>query len=504
MAAQTPGGGRAALRPLQGVRGQRWREWRPAEQAAARRALSATVPARSPQRVGSSSPAGGQNFLERMPPEILRKILSYLDAATLSCVSHVNKLFYHMADDDILWYKLHLSEFGEHKHWRPAYVEDVRQKFDRMEVRRETAGYWKKLYFAKTVGYNMKKWMQELEIIHPFTGLPSKTESVLRMLQVTWELTVTDKSGLEETFKPSQARFFQSSVIVCWNTSCWPIHKLSTLQFHGMMRVTDRGYGLKRPSWRSIMGKFDVGTLSETSHVIAKDKLIELLFVQPGMLIGVWKDQCSIAFVMVSFHFHKLVEKSLLGSSICPYFESVKKPIFDDVDPLYGLHGYTLHLVLHNSMSEIMSGQFKELFCPENQIRDGQVPLVAIRRTRLSQHTPLSGSFSLSWRCEALGGTVENCCMMSVTLLDEFQSPFWCVSSPMCLVPSTEPVPYDYDGERLLMRYQDPEGQVEMELVWMEELKQSILISLTIFVAVSKVNKYFDRNYVSVCESLRC
>ena len=34
-----------------------------------------------------------------MPSEILLKILSYLDAATLLCVGCVNRRFYHLAND---------------------------------------------------------------------------------------------------------------------------------------------------------------------------------------------------------------------------------------------------------------------------------------------------------------------------------------------------------------------------------------------------------------------
>ena len=144
----------------------------------------------------------------------------------------------------------------------------------------------------------------------------------------------------------------------------------------------------------------------------------------------------SIAFVIACFHFHRLVERSLLGSSmwsalvyvqfvpvwvvsglwlgwagvismfiyiqaktwlfnrlfdryywskiwniaqyfqpVCllmqrtgtapssPYSGPVIKAPFDDIDPEYGLHGYTLHITLHNTVAEIMSGHFSQLFC---------------------------------------------------------------------------------------------------------------------------------------------
>lgn len=36
---------------------------------------------------------------------------------------------------------------------------------------------------------------------------------------------------------------------------------------------------------------------------------------------------------------------------------------FDDIDPEYGLHGYQLHIDLHNTESEFMSESFHSLFC---------------------------------------------------------------------------------------------------------------------------------------------
>lgn len=41
------------------------------------------------------------------------------------------------------------------------------------------------------------------------------------------------------------------------------------------------------------------------------------------------------------------------------------------------------------------------------EITDGLVPLTAVSRTDLSQHSPLSASVALPWRCEALEGTVQ-------------------------------------------------------------------------------------------------
>lgn len=84
---------------------------------------------------------------------------------------------------------------------------------------------------------------------------------------------------------------------------------------------------------------------------------------------------------------------------------------------------------------------------------------------------------------------------MSLTLLDEFKKPFWCVSSPVSMTLEKTPVSYDYDGEHFFMHYQDSDGQVNMELVRVKEQKQFYLISLVVCLTVCKVNRHFSRDY---------
>lgn len=95
----------------------------------------------------------------------------------------------------------------------------------------------------------------------------------------------------------------------------------------------------------------------------------------------------------------------------------------------------------------------------------------------------------------------QNCCIMSLTLLDEFKKPFWCVSSPVSMKPVKMPTSYDYDGEHFLIHYQDPDGQVKMNLVWMKEQMQFFLISLVVYVTTCKVNEHFGRDYWACCIS---
>ncbi|XP_006794690.1 F-box only protein 15 isoform X1 [Neolamprologus brichardi] len=457
-------------------------------------ASKAVVPGRAlrtSKRADKSSPASTQSFMERLPSEILIKILSYLDAFTLCCINHINKLFYQLANSNALWRKLYIADFSKNKKCRDKSL----LRMATMEVQDRPEGYYKRLYFKTVAECDMIKWTRRLGLISIHTGLPSQTEWVLRNLNVTWELTVMDKSGRESTLEQSRSQFTETSVTLCWSGGdrLPDYQQISTLQLYGVRRLAC--VSPKRLVCRSLMEKLDMQTLTKNMQVIGQDKLVQLKLLQPGIIIGVWRDQCSVAFIMFTLHFHKLVERSTQGSSVCSYVEPVVQPPFCDIDPEYGLHGYQLHIVLHNTVCELMSGSFLQLFCRRTQISDGLIQLTVISSTNLSQHTSLSGDITLPWRCEALQGTVENCCIMSLTLLDEFRKPFKCVTSPVSAELERTPVCYDYDGEHYLIHYQDSDIQVKMRLVWMNEQKQFILISLVVYVSVCYVNKYFRRDY---------
>ncbi|XP_060920723.1 F-box only protein 15 [Labrus mixtus] len=468
------------------------------EMAAAPKAIPSRLRAvRTFKKADKLSPASSRNFLERLPSEILMKILSYLDASALFILGHVSKLLYQHANENTLWKKIYIAEFGKNKKRKPKSVDGLLLRTSREEVRDGALGYWKWLHFRTMAACDMNKWVRRLGLISCHTGLPSQTEQVLRNLHVTWELTVSDKSGQEGTYEPSWSRFCKTSVTLCWSGGgCLPDYRqISTLQLHGVRRIALNCPGLKKPGWSSLMAKVDMQAHTESAQVIGQDRLVELKLLHPGIIIGVWKDQCSVAFIMFTLHFHMLVERSVQGSSVCPYVEPTFNPPFDDIDPEYGLHGYQLHIDLHNTVNEIMSRSFSQLFCRKTQICDGLIQFSAISRADLSQHTPLSGSVTLPWRCEALQGAVENCCIMNLTLLDEFKKPFWCVSSSVSMQPQKMPVSYDYNGEHFLIHYQDSDGQVKMTLVWMEEDKRMLLINLVVCVTVFKVNKYFSQDY---------
>ncbi|XP_012712800.2 F-box only protein 15 [Fundulus heteroclitus] len=460
--------------------------------ASSKAVASRPRPGRTARRAKEPSPKSTHN-LEGLPTETLVKILSHLDAAALLSISHTNKLLHHLASDNALWKKLYIAEVRNDKKQKHKIVN---VQLPAKKTGDHAAGYWKQLYFKTVAQRDMKKWKCLLGPISSHTGLPSRTERVLRNLHITWELTVTDTSGRESTLELSGCHFSETSLTLRWcGGACLPnFEQISSLQLHGVRRIALSRPGLKKPGCRSLMANLDMQSLTRTPQVIGQDQLVQLKLLQPGIIVGLWRDQGSVAFIMFTLHFYKLVERSIQGSSDCSYVEPITQPPFDDIDPEYGLHGYQLHIVLSSTVRKLMSESFSQLFCRRADICDGLIPLTAISRTDSSQHTQLSGSLTLPWQCEALEGAVENCCILSLTLLDEFRQPLRCITTPVSMELERAAVSYDYDGAHYLIQYEDPDMQVKMQLVKTKE-KRHFVISLIVYVSVGFVNKHFGRDY---------
>ncbi|XP_054893656.1 F-box only protein 15 isoform X2 [Poeciliopsis prolifica] len=446
----------------------------------------------TPSRLRAAA-TSSQKIFEKLPHEILDTILSYLDASALFSMSHTNKLFYQLASNNVLWKKLYIADICNNKKQK-ADIMNV--QFLSKKTRDHVVGYWKELYVKTVTHREVKKWKRLLGPINSHTGLPSQTEQVLRNLRVTWELTITDMSGRVTTLELSWSHFSEISLTLCWcgGDSLPNYGEIFSLQLHGVRRIAFSWPDLKKPSKRSLVANLNKQHLTKCAQVIGQDQFVLLKLLQPGIIIGLWRDGTSVAFIMFTLHFYKLVERSTRGSHDCSYVEPIIQPPFDDIDTEYGLHGYKLHIVLHNTECKLMSESFSQLFCHRAHISNGWIQLTAISRTNSSQHVQLSGKPNLHWRCEALEGTVENCCIMSLTLLDEFGNQFSCVTTPISMELEKAAVSYDYDGEHYLIQHEDSNIQVKMQLVKMTA-KKHFVVSLIVYVSVLFVNKHFSRDY---------
>ncbi|XP_061815721.1 F-box only protein 15-like isoform X4 [Nerophis lumbriciformis] len=402
--------------------------------------------------------------LERLPSEILIKILSNLDAASLLSLSYVNKIFHQLANDDVVWYKIYTAAFSV-KTWRLKSTGDATRK---AEPKEHSSGGWKKKYLWNMGGQELSTWRKELTDVSPFTGLPLQAERILR--NHIWELKVCDPLGRVVTLDLSRVSFFSTSATLCWSGNrLIQYPHISSVQLFGVRKEALKG---PRPQWCSLICKWDARTC--LARFLGRDRLVQVMLLSPGFILGVWRGSKTVAFVMISLHLHRLVERSLLGSPIWStwrtflYVRFVASPCSSYWEPVEKWLGdltvrtYALHFVLHNTVCEIMSVYFHPLIgrpgCP---VRGCLVELQATNWSNMSRHRLLPGHIKLPWKSKALEGSVEMCCVMVMTLLEEAHKPLWCVSRPVSI-------------------QMDAQGEVRMTLVRLKEQGQFFVVSLVL------------------------
>lgn len=78
-----------------------------------------------------------------------------------------------------LWYRLYVRECAKQK-LKAKLVDEMADRLTIATVQEKPKGHWKRLLFKKMVGFNHNKWISQLKVISPYTGLPKMTEHVLR------------------------------------------------------------------------------------------------------------------------------------------------------------------------------------------------------------------------------------------------------------------------------------------------------------------------------------
>ncbi|XP_043923064.1 F-box only protein 15 [Protopterus annectens] len=448
-----------------------------------------------PQQLLSKHPLS----VESLPAEILVKIFSYLDVASLLCAGCVSKRFSLIASDNVLWCKIFACRGLVKRTWKSSAVDKHAESLAQISVQDKPLGYWKKECLRTWTSSGKAGVGQMLRSINKFTGLPRRTAEALKSLGVHWIVVLKDKSGKEFVVEPTGVHFHDTSVTVSWTAAFWPnLSSLTALQIHGVTWVhLDPSSKVPKKNWprrRSLVTEYDLTNLKAVSVPIASDKLIQLSCLTPGLLMALWKEGVGITFVMACLHYYHLLERSTLGSATSQYQLPPHQPLLDDIDPDCGLHGYYLHIELHNNEESFMSGGFRNLFCKRDYIQNGYLRLTAISYKKTSEHTAFSGRVGLSWKTDGFEGKVQNCCLMDVTVLDDEEKPFWCVSTPVSLRPSANSsVCYDYTGQSLNLHYCDAEGKIHMVLEW--EADQYYLTNLVLYLSTDKVNNWFGTNY---------
>nr|XP_019570881.1 PREDICTED: F-box only protein 15 isoform X2 [Rhinolophus sinicus] len=437
--------------------------------------------------------------LDGMPPEILLKILSYLDAVTLLCAGCVNRRFYHLANDNFIWIRIYSTAFSpKRSSWKVNSVAKTAVSANLLSVEDKEAGYWKKAYITKQIASVKAALAQLLKPVSPYTGLPVKTKEAIRISGLGWVIILKEKSGREYVMEHVELSVNDSSVTIVWYGKAWPrLATLSALHLCGVTPVfMDRSRTPTRngPRWHSLIAKYSLSHFPE-STMIGCDRLIRIFHLNPGLLVGLWKREEELAFVTANLHLHHLAERSTLGSAALPYELPPHSPRLDDT-PEHGLHGFQLHVDMHSGGVFCLCSTFRNLFTKKGHIENGYAKLIVIHLKNNTEHLPLVGKVGLSWRTDVFDGCIKSCSIVDMTLLDEYGHPFWCFSSPVCMRPSPRPSdgPHFW-GQTYHVDYADSAGRLHMELVWITETEEHFIVSLVLYLSVAKINHWFGTQY---------
>ncbi|NWV27084.1 FBX15 protein, partial [Origma solitaria] len=436
-----------------------------------------------------------------MPSEMLLKIFSYLDPVSLLSVGCVNKRFYDLASDNGLWLKLCSSALQpKWTMWKTKSKQPETVSLGCDALHDKNPEYWKNEYIFKQTSAFKTRVMRFAKPLDPYTGLPFVNKEAMNVSGLSWVIALKDKNGKEHVMEKPKLSFKDTSVTMLWYGRDWPcLDILSTLKLYGVTPLLidlSRFPKKKGPRRFALIAEYSLANLTESSVAVGADELVQLFSLSPGLLVGNWKDKNEIAFVMASLHYNQLLERSILGSAVVQSAPPPNGPLLDDTDPDYGLHGYSLHLDLHDRSCRYLCGTFNGLFCRKGDIENGYLrfPVVSLKHSR--KHCPIVGTLGICWETDVFRGVVKDCFIMDLTLLEDTRKAFWCFSAPVCMELSSKSSGlYEYMGHIYTADYADSEGKVCVEFVWLEETKEYLIVSLVLYVSTKKVNSWYGTNY---------
>ncbi|KAG9479120.1 hypothetical protein GDO78_012666, partial [Eleutherodactylus coqui] len=402
----------------------------------------------------------------------------------------------------VIWYRIYISSWKVNQRWKYDSEHLLQKKLRDTAISDPELGYWKKIFVRELMMTREKNVTQIMKSVKRYSSGDASVnmQKAVKNSGLTWALTFLDVYGKETVLEHTDVSFRDSSLTLTWNSYIWPeLQSLRKIQLHGITPVlTDKCYktiknGLQR---LSLIAEYDLKKGRNLGKYIGQDMHVKLFHLHPYLILGLWRNGPEIAFVMGTIHYHQLLEKSFLGSAESPYTFPPHVPILDDVDPEYGLHGYQLHIDLYSGPRTYLCKTFRGLFCRKDYIKNGYLRITAIGLLKNRMHAPLAGTVSFLWKTLTFSGSIQNCFLMDVTVLDESEKPYWCLSAPvqLCEGKSSETL-YDLMGQSFDLNYRDDIGRVHAELIWMKETEEHYVINLVLYLNTEKVNSYFGTNY---------
>lgn len=430
---------------------------------------------------------------ENVPDEILSAIFWKLQIGDLITASQVSRRWYRVAGDNLLWKRYYRRFVGPPKN----------EPEDKVPIQDLERGCWKRLCLkrckAKRDQIYLKKWRNP----DSYTGLKQRPELTLGKVGVRFELSfLGPDSGQACTMSNDDIFWLTTSASVRWYALVFPdvvlvrglqIRACSPLMFYGPAKPAKDGI-IQKSLLLDI--KTNLKDFFKKETALGEDEHVQLFELTPGLLIARYKVDHELAFVMCVLHYHNLVSRCLSGTADRCWVSPRRRAPQDDIDPHYGLHGYSCVLILRNTRQKILECKFSDLHTSRNQLGNDFAEFYPVRKDDKMSHITCLRDISFPWRTSLFKGIVQNVAILDMTLLDEGGEPFWTVTGMVTFQTSTvQTDQFEFTPECYRHAcYEDKRGKIHMEIGRLDD-GTSYLSRLDILLSLAAINKVFHTSY---------
>ena len=418
--------------------------------------------------------------LDDLPTEILLKIFSFLSVRSLQNATLVCKNWRSIANDDCLWENHFKTYFGGKT--KSMYVKLKTLSLDSYLI--DKGIQWKKEFLSQCQ-IQTKKVISKLKN-SAYTGLIDNVDLFLTSYGIKFLLCITDTDKTKYWFSVSKRNSNRSSTYVQWNSlDKFPLlskmYKIEVFAVTPMILLQKKkSLPLKKALVFSL--SFDKDAQFQTAAHDVKNGLT--LKIHLNLITAVWTDSNDIAFVSIGLHHHKLIERSFL-STLEMVYSSPHKPILDDVDRSYGLHGYKCHLLVHTVEKTLGEYRFSYLSCNA----DAQSGFLILKPDLSVGETFTSANFK--WKTDTFTGAFDDIALVDVTMVDCNNEVIWAQSfvSQMQETP-VESVSFNSSGPLYVLRCKDHEGFVS---VTFSKGENTAAPQIVFGLSLAMINEWFGR-----------
>ena len=435
------------------------------------------LPSKPPRKRGLLSNA----TINDLPPEIMLKIISMLHVRSLQNATLVCKKWRDLANDNQLW-EVHF------KHFFGAGAKSMYSKLKMLALRPDIAASginWKGEFLSQCE-IESKKVLSKLKR-NFYTGVTDNLDSFFSNYNVRFQLRLTCRNEEIISFLKPRRHSFSTSTYLQWNSlNKFPsVESVQKFEVFAICPLILKKNKKCLPLKRSLILSVDTSrnALSQCS-ALSEDIQNKLVLTSGfGIFVAKWTDSSKIAFVSVCLHHHNLINKCFLSSIDAPYFVK-HKPIEDDVDTRYGLHGYQCHIAIHTTNRKIWENKFSYLICNE------EAGFLLMRPDVCHGEQFVFSEFN--WRMELFEGSFTNMAIVSITLMDTNKEIIWATSEPGPISKAvSDAVSFEFSGPLYNLQVKDSQGFVSITFC---KEDSGVLPKVTIGLSLGVIKRWFGKS----------